>query len=195
MFCHFWIHFKHSINHYYAHAEMYVYCMNSFNDYNNISYQYANIINVSCCINVSINLLKTLMSIFFSGRIDGILLGDSGYPTKRYLMTPFGNPIQAYQIKYNAAHTRTRVLIEQTFGILKRRFGLLKDKLRLTPDKACKVTVACVILHNLGINVGDIIPFHDEHVFEEADHVDPVLLNEQGDGLQVRDYIARTHFN
>ena len=110
-------------------------------------------------------------------------------------MTPYGNPIQAHEKKYNAAQTRTRVVIEQTFGILKRRFGLLKDKLRLTPLKACKVTVACVILHNIGIDVGDIIPFQDEAVFQENDHVDPDILNGQHDGMHVRDHIARTYFN
>ena len=41
-------------------------------------------------------------------------------------MTPFLNPQGEPRIKYNEALCRTRVLIEQTFGILKRRFQVFR---------------------------------------------------------------------
>ena len=51
-----------------------------------------------------------------------IIPGDSGYPLEPFLMTPVRNATTAAEEQHNIAHTKTRVTIEQTFGILKSRF-------------------------------------------------------------------------
>ena len=51
---------------------------------------------------------------------DGVLLGDSPF-----LMTPFATTRTLPQEAYNSAHTKTRVVIEQTSGRWKRRFHVL----------------------------------------------------------------------
>ncbi|KAG0717196.1 putative nuclease HARBI1 [Chionoecetes opilio] len=64
------------------------------------------------------------------GEYRGVLLGDKGYRCDYYLFTPLRNLVTAKDYRYNAAHAKTRNLIERTFGILKRRFGVLGKCLR-----------------------------------------------------------------
>ena len=79
-------------------------------------------------------------------------MGDSGYGLRRYLMTPFFNPVTPGQQRYNDALTTTRARIEHTFGIVKNRFGCLLIPLRLMcPQYSCHVITVCFILHNIGV--------------------------------------------
>ncbi|KAK0132296.1 hypothetical protein N1851_032892 [Merluccius polli] len=50
----------------------------------------------------------------------------------------------ATHANYSRAHKTTRAVVERGIGQLKRRFHM-----RLTPDKVCKVIIACAILHNI----------------------------------------------
>ena len=52
----------------------------------------------------------------------GWLLGDSGYPLKTWILTPFSSPSNQQELKFNEAHGRTRVVVERAFGVLKSRF-------------------------------------------------------------------------
>ncbi|TNM89154.1 hypothetical protein fugu_005409 [Takifugu bimaculatus] len=74
---------------------------------------------------------------------DGILLGDSGYPLLRWLMTPIATVTSNSQQNFNYAHTSTRGTIERINGILKRRFACL-NYLRVEPKEACNIICACI---------------------------------------------------
>ncbi|XP_063635094.1 putative nuclease HARBI1 [Cydia splendana] len=91
------------------------------------------------------------------------LLGDSGYPQRPWLMTPYvdANPDSAEEI-YNAAHTTARVLIENTFGRLKNRWRCLHQEraLHYRPEKCSRIILACCVLHNLAIQHN--VPFPEE---------------------------------
>lgn len=52
----------------------------------------------------------------------GWLLGDSGYPFKDFLMTPFNSPSTQMEESYNHAHCPTRNVIVRAFSVLKSRF-------------------------------------------------------------------------
>ena len=130
----------------------------------------------------------------FAGQHNGFLLGDSGYPCRRFLMTPILHPVTPSENRFNESLCRTRVLIEQTFGILKRRFQCLHAELRTSPPNAVTYVIACVVLHNIGIERGDIIDL-------DADDMTPpndvpfvnVHVPGQNDGTMMRDHIV-THF-
>ncbi|XP_041639541.1 protein ALP1-like [Cheilinus undulatus] len=81
------------------------------------------------------------------GEFSGVLLGDRGYACQPFLLTLFTDPQEAQQA-YNHAHARTRARIEMTFGLLKACFHCLQD-LRVSPLRACGITVACAVLHNV----------------------------------------------
>jgi hypothetical protein len=124
-----------------------------------------------------------------------MLLGDSGYPCSHYLMTPYNAPSDAVQERFNRSLCRTRVLIEQTYGILKKRFQCLHYGLRCSPDQAIQYITACVILHNIGIEKSDIF------VSSNCLDLDPMqclnngpLIPHLNNGCRKRDEIARMFF-
>ena len=65
---------------------------------------------------------------------NGFLLGDSGYPCRPFLLTPFLNPGSQREEKYNRCHISTRNLIERTFGIWKRKFHVLHTEVQNTSN-------------------------------------------------------------
>ena len=94
------------------------------------------------------------------GNYSGYLLGDSGYPCRKYLMTPLLSPTTEKERKYNTAHIKTRNVIERAFGVLKRRFAILNKEMRTKLCTTKKIIMACVILHNIALQHN--IPMNDE---------------------------------
>ncbi|KAB0790721.1 hypothetical protein PPYR_15771 [Photinus pyralis] len=81
---------------------------------------------------------------------------DSGYPNRRYLMTPLLNPATPAQQLYNEAHIRTRNCIERCFGVIKRRFPILAYGCRLLINSTLSIIMATSVLHNKALQVGDL---------------------------------------
>ncbi|XP_053604215.1 putative nuclease HARBI1 [Plodia interpunctella] len=89
------------------------------------------------------------------------LLGDSGYPLKSHLLTPYLNPVSRGQQKYNEAHIKTRNVVERQYGVLKRRFPVLAVGIRLQLPTAINVILACCVLHNICIIRKEHEPIND----------------------------------
>lgn len=49
--------------------------------------------------------------------VDGVMLGDSGYMIRDWLLTPFQHPTTLPEIKYNAAHKCTHSTVDRTVGM------------------------------------------------------------------------------
>lgn len=86
------------------------------------------------------------------------IIGDSAFTLQPGLMAPFmdhGNSTQAQSL-YNDKHSKTRCVIENTFGFLKNRFRCL-TKLEVNLEKATPIIVACCILHNVALKFPDYL--------------------------------------
>lgn len=132
---------------------------------------------------------------FENNEVDAMLIGDNGYPCKDWLMVPFLNPVTNGQQMYNSSLTRTRVIIEQTFGILKRRFHSLHGELRYTPEKACTIITACAVLHNIAINNRLPANFENEDYINDENDRNNAYQGHDQNGFLRRDQIVAAHFN
>ena len=121
--------------------------------------------------------------------VDGILLGDSGYALEAYLMVPFLNPATPAQERFNNSLVKTRVFIEQVNGIVKNRFPCLRY-LCLTPQWAVQVTVTSCVLHNVALELGDMMDAPPE--VAEGDIIPPPAVGPAG--RIMRDHIVATYF-
>ena len=130
---------------------------------------------------------------FEEGTINGIILGDSGYPCRRWLMTPYPNPQGAAQERYNVAHKATRVGVEQAFGLLKRRFHILHGEVRLATGIVPQLVAACAVLHNMAIDLGQ--PEPPDNLPEERQPEGVPYAGPDASGAAYRAHITQTFFS
>ena len=98
---------------------------------------------------------------------------------------------QACEERFNVSHKQTRSRIEQTFGRWKVRFLCLHSEMRFSPEKVCKIILACAVLHNIAVD------FQEPDVGEPQQQAQDMLQDRQvdgGDGRRVRDRIAEMFF-
>ncbi|VDI66748.1 Hypothetical predicted protein [Mytilus galloprovincialis] len=111
----------------------------------------------------------------------GAVLGDSGYPCRPFLLTPFRQPIEQKEQNFNKAHISTRCTIERTFGIWKQRFRLLKT------GRVRFYTIHCIaMMLKEPIIANDDIP-------EEQPMIQPYIG--QQDGRGIRNHYATNFFS
>ncbi|XP_033763297.1 putative nuclease HARBI1 [Pecten maximus] len=125
------------------------------------------------------------------------LLGDSGYPCKNWILTPYLNPQPGQQTRYNSAHKTTRCIVERAIGQWKRRFHVLHGEVRLRPERASKVITACGILHNIAklLNMPQHDDIEDDGDDDNDEDGDANNINDNpADGRAYRTHIVSTHF-
>lgn len=108
------------------------------------------------------------------------ILGDAAYPLSTYLITPYrGYEMTEAQRNFNKKFSATRVLIENSFGLLKGRFRQLIQLDFHTVERASRFILSCCVLHNLCIDNGDLW----ENLYEEP-IVEIPLVNQPRDLLR-----------
>uniref|UniRef100_A0A673IH05 DDE Tnp4 domain-containing protein n=1 Tax=Sinocyclocheilus rhinocerous TaxID=307959 RepID=A0A673IH05_9TELE len=112
------------------------------------------------------------------GRLSGIMLGDSGYPLNKWLMTPVMVPRTEQERQFNYVHSRTRSIIERCSSLLHFlpcRFHCLHSEIRMEPERVCTIVCAAAVLHNIctdkrvplpAEDLGPVDLKHTEHFFK-----------------------------
>lgn len=99
---------------------------------------------------------------------NAIILGDSAYPLREWLIPPtYDDPMNPAQTAFNRAHKRTRRIIENALGVLKEKFPCL-NYLRVDPVFAANIFKCCATLCNITKNNEDDVELngYDDEVDE-----------------------------
>ncbi|CAC5400795.1 HARBI1 [Mytilus coruscus] len=124
---------------------------------------------------------------------DGYLLGDSGYPCKTFLLTPYLYPQTRQEIRFNRSHKVTKCAIERTIGQWKRRFHCLHSEIRLSPAIKCKVIISCGVLHNIAKK--NNIPLNEDDLDDDLDDdMEEVENGMAGNGFHIKKSVTELHF-
>ena len=86
------------------------------------------------------------------------LLGDAGYVLQNHLLTPFDiyEVMPKDQRIYNYLHSKTRIVVEGAFGILKQRFRVFSSPLNQSSlNFSSEIIQGCFVLHNILIDLND----------------------------------------
>ena len=110
-------------------------------------------------------------------------VADSGYSPRDYMITPFphNEAINEIVSSFNYMHSKTRIVVECTFGSLKGRFPILKSELQSKDFGMDGIIItACVVLHNYCIH-------HEARSLELITQADTNEFNETtADSIQAR---------
>ncbi|XP_017474344.1 PREDICTED: putative nuclease HARBI1 [Rhagoletis zephyria] len=131
---------------------------------------------------------------FNNGKSNTWILGDSGYPLQPFLMTPYRNPSDVVQRRYNDKHCKARNIIERCFGVLKNRFRSIIGSrgLHYSAEKTTQIVNACCAIHNICIfykNYLSLTPIEAEDAIEPNDE-DLVLEDLSTVAANIRTQIA-----
>ncbi|XP_067216915.1 putative nuclease HARBI1, partial [Linepithema humile] len=89
---------------------------------------------------------------------ESVLVGDSGYPIRPYLLTPLQQVRNNAEALYNESLVCTRNVVERSYGVWKRRFPALAMGICLKLDIIQAMVVATAILHNKACDEKERVP-------------------------------------
>ncbi|XP_017476088.1 PREDICTED: putative nuclease HARBI1 [Rhagoletis zephyria] len=111
---------------------------------------------------------------------DSLIVADSGYLNKRFLITPLSNPITPEENLFNESLIRTRCTAERSYGVWKMRFSILSLGIRLNHKKVQSIVVATAALHNICCtNNENDLHLLDPHASTAVDFAPSVPRNRQ----------------
>ncbi|XP_043466333.1 putative nuclease HARBI1 [Leptopilina heterotoma] len=89
--------------------------------------------------------------------LDMHIIGDAAYKLHPFLMVPFkdNGHLTEDQINFNKCLSRTRMVIERAFGLLKGRFRRLLYLYLQNVAYGSLIIIACCVLHNICLDLDD----------------------------------------
>jgi len=130
------------------------------------------------------------------------IIADAAYPLQTYLMKAF---LDYYMLAnqehhFNKTLFSMRMVIEWAFGHLKERWRiLLKEVYYTNIEWIIKIIHACCILHNICIDMRDLLPFEDGEIDDNIDSDDEhETENERSEEIadaQEREYLANLNIS
>ena len=114
------------------------------------------------------------------------LIGDTTYPLCPYLMTVYHSG-RLTPPRFNKVLTKLRVVMERAYGKLKMRWRCILKELEDDTQRVADITLACCILHNFCIIMGDDFDDSDEDESSDDDGEDGEDGREEDDeGQEIR---------
>ena len=116
--------------------------------------------------------------------IPPLILGDGAFPLRTWIMKPHGDAVLPEDKRYfNYRHSRARLVTEGAFGRLKSRFRVLFRKCESNKETVKLYGLSSVVLHNLCIELGDLVPRKFDLTLDHA-------ANKRLSPEEVRDVLA-----
>ena len=92
-----------------------------------------------------------------------MMLGDSAFPHHTWLQKPYSHGFLTEEENYfNYRLSRGRIVIECAYGEYKGRWRITHRKQECTPTVLARIGLACVVLHNICIDMVDDISIDDD---------------------------------
>ena len=133
---------------------------------------------------------RVLTYIVYEGKgtkLHPMILGDSAFSFKSWLMTPYTNAVLPAQQRYfNYRLSHARMVSEGAYGKVKGRWRVLLRKAENVKETVRVVTLAYVVLHNICIECGDVAARNWDLT------VDPAT-NQRRTREEVRETVVLTH--
>ncbi|XP_033938050.1 uncharacterized protein [Pseudochaenichthys georgianus] len=123
----------------------------------------------------------------------GWFLADGGYPCLEKTVGLLKVPHGQVQARFNVHHARARCVVERAFGRMKTRWrATLFKALEVSPSFAPDIIACCAFLHNLCINMNDVLEDAEAFPPEDQDQNPPPAAagGQESPGHHLRDRIA-----
>ena len=115
--------------------------------------------------------------------IPPIVLRDGAFPLKIWMMKPYGDAVPTPRKRYfNYRGSRGHLVTEGAFGRLKSRFRVLHRKCESNKNTVKAMDLACVVLHNMCVEKGNLIPRKLDLAFDD-------ITNKRRNSDDVRDLL------
>ncbi|XP_077186774.1 uncharacterized protein LOC143834080 [Paroedura picta] len=128
--------------------------------------------------------------------IPPLILGDTSYPLKKWLMSPFTGHLGPPEERFNSRLSDCRKVAEHAFRRLKGRWRCLATRLEVAEENIIPVVVGSVVLHNICENRGHALlegPWAQDGVWDQTPegHLKfPASAQDTREGTLVREALA-----